>query len=339
MKIMQAAVLTRFGEALEIREVPIPKPGPGQLLVRLEACGVCHSDRHVQLGDWPMQLPVILGHEGIGRVVDTGPGVERSRMGARVGVPALHGGCGICRECITGWEALCPQGIRHGYSADGCFAEYVLVRSGWVPEIPEELDAVQAAPLMCAGVTAYGAVRKAGLGPGRLGAVFGCGGLGLYGVQLAKQTGAVVVAVDVDDAKLARARALGADHTVRADADPGGFIRGLGGADACINFATTLAVWQPMMKSLRPNGSIVLVAIPRGDVSFAPTDLIELGAAIRGSYEGSRQELRDVVALACSHGVQTEIQERVPLSAVNAALEQLDGGGVVGRIVVDFRIT
>jgi len=332
---MRAAVLTAFGQPLELRELPIPEPGPGEALVKLEACGVCHSDRHVQFGDWPMELPRVLGHEGIGRVVALGADAHPIAVGDRVGMPALHGACGTCRECITGWEALCPQGQRHGYSVDGCFAEYMRVRSAWVPRIPEGLDAVQAAPLLCAGLTAYGAVRKARLEAGRLAAVFGCGGLGLYAVQLAKMTGARVAAVDVDDAKLAKARALGADFAVRADGDAAGAIRDLGGADACLNFATTLATWTPMMKALRPNGVVILVAIPRGEVSFAPTDLIELGGSIRGSYEGGRQELRDLIALATGDALKHEV-EAVPFEGVNAALDRLAAGRVVGRLVIDF---
>jgi propanol-preferring alcohol dehydrogenase len=334
-KTMRAAVLTAFGKPLELRELPIPAPGPGEALVKLEACGVCHSDRHVQFGDWPMALPRVLGHEGIGRVAALGPGEHPIAVGDRVGMPALHGACGVCRECITGWEALCPQALRHGYSVDGCFAEYMRVRSAWVPRIPEGLDAVEAAPLLCAGLTAFGAVRKARLEAGRLAAVFGCGGLGLYAVQLAKKTGARVAAVDVDEAKLAKARALGADFTVRADGDAAAAIKDLGGADACLNFATSLATWAPMMRALRPNGVVILVAIPRGEVSFAPTDLIELGGSIRGSYEGGRQELRDLIALAAGGALTHEV-EAVPFEAVNAALDRLAAGRVVGRLVIDF---
>lgn len=337
METMRAAVLTGFGKPLELRELPMPRPGPGELLVKLESCGVCHSDRHVQSGDWPMELPRVLGHEGVGRVVEAGPGAA-TPAGTRVGVPSLHGGCGRCRECITGWEALCPQATRSGFSVDGAFAEYAVVREGWAPLVPDELDALEAAPLMCAGATAYGAVRKAGLEGGKLAAIFGCGGLGLYAVQLAKRTGAAVVAVDLDDSKLARAKALGADHAVRGDSDPTGFIRGLGGADACLNFATTLAVFRPMLKALRPNGSVILVAIPKGEVSFAPTDLIELGGHIVGSYEAGRQEMRSMLELARGGGLRSEIQGAVPLAGVNEALEQLERGEVVGRLAIDFRL-
>jgi len=335
VETMRVAVLAAFGQPLELREVPIPEPRPGEALVKLEACGVCHSDRHVQAGDWPMALPRVLGHEGIGRVVALGAGEHPIAVGDRVGMPALHGACGACRECIAGWEALCPQGLRHGYSVDGCFAEYIRVRSAWVPRIPDSLDAVEAAPLLCAGLTAYGAVRKARLEAGRLAAIFGCGGLGLYAVQLAKMTGAQVVAVDLDEAKLAKARALGADFAVRADGDPATAIRDLGGADACLNFATTLATWTPMLKALRPNGVVILVALARGEVSFAPTDLIELGGSIRGSYEGGRQELKDLIALAAGDALKHEV-EAVPFAAVNAALDRLAASQVVGRLVIDF---
>ncbi len=201
--------------------------------------------------------------------------------------------------------------------------------------MPDSFDAVEAAPLLCAGLTAYGAMRKAGLEAGRLAAIFGCGGLGLYAVQLAKMTGARVVAVDIDEAKLAKARELGADVVVGADGDAAAAIRELGGADACLNFATTLATWTPMMTALRPNGVVILVAIPRGEVSFAPTDLIELGGSIRGSYEGGRQELRDLIAMAAGGALTHEV-EAVPFDALNAALDRLAAGRVVGRLVIDF---
>jgi propanol-preferring alcohol dehydrogenase len=334
---MRAAVLRAFGEPLEFTDLPMPAPEAGEALVRLEACGICHSDVHSRNGDWPMELPRVLGHEGIGQIVALGPGPHPLSLGTRVGVPSLHGACGACRECLTGWEALCGKGIRHSYTVDGCFAEYVCVRSDWVPPIPPELDPLAAAPLMCAGLTAYGAVRKARLEAGRLAAIFGCGGLGLYAVQLAKRTGARVVAVDVDDGKLARARALGADFTVRADREPARAIRDLGGADACLNFATTLATWQPMMQSLRPNGIIILVALPRGEVPLSPLALIELGGTVRASFEGGRQELRDLLAVAVTDGLRMEV-EAVPLSELNGALDRLARGQVAGRLVIDFRL-
>ncbi len=334
-KTMRAAVLTKFGQPLEFREMPVPEPGSGEALVKLEACGVCHSDRHLQHGDWPMRLPRVLGHEGIGHVVALGSGDHAVGIGDRVGIPALHTACGACRECLTGWEALCPQADRHGYSVDGCFAEYVRVRSSWVAPVPTEMDPITVAPLMCAGLTAFSALRKAKLAPNRLAAVFGCGGLGLYAIQLAKIAGATVVAVDIDDVKLHKARSLGADFVIAANEDVGSFIRGLGGADACLNFATTLETWRPMMRSLRPNGTVILVALPRGEVSFAPTDLIEVGGTIQGSYEGGRQELRDLIAVAASHGLQSEA-EAIPLSAVNQALDRLAASEVVGRLVIDF---
>ena len=202
---MLAAVLERTGEPLRIMTVPRPEPGPGEILVRLEASGICHTDVHVWQGHLRPasgQLATILGHEGVGRVVQLGAGVSGWRLGERAGVAWLHDTCGHCDECHAEMESFCQHQRAHGFDVAGTFAEYVVADARFAARLPEKGDAAVLAPLMCAGLTAFGAVQRAGVKAGEICAVFGCGGLGFYAVQIARQLGAVVVAIDTDEAKL-----------------------------------------------------------------------------------------------------------------------------------------
>jgi propanol-preferring alcohol dehydrogenase len=337
-KTMWAAVLAAPGTPLDVREVPIPAPGPGELLVKLEACGICHTDLHVlnaaALPDGAPE-PLILGHEGIGRVVARGAGATRIPEGTRVGVPWLHDTCGSCRECLTGWESFCATHRAHGYNVNGGYAEYAVIKERFAAEVPPALDPADAAPLLCAGVTAYGGLRKAELEPGKTCVIIGCGGLGQYGIQLAKMAGAKVIAVDSSEGKLRRAKALGADHVFLAQDDAGAKIRDLGGADACVNFAPSAAVWDTIVKAINPRGWIISVAMVSQPVDLSLEWLTVSGARITGTSVGTRQELQDLLALASFRSLSIPI-ERVALRNVNDALDRLSRGEVEGRIVIDF---
>ena len=331
---MKAAQMVAVAEDLRIAEVPVPTPGPGELLVKLDACGICHTDLHAWQGDQPLprELPAVLGHEGVGRVTATG-GATRHSVGERVGVGFVYGTCGACRECLSGHETHCATVQSTGVHVDGCYAEYAVLRDDWATAIPEELDAVEAAPLLCAGVAAYSAVRKAQLEPGSLAVVFGAGGLGFYAIQLARLCGARVVAVDIDDAKLEKAIAMGADHAVRGDADPGAYVQRLGGADACFNFAPVTATWEQMLEAARARARLVLISLPVGEFRFHAASLIERGLRVMGSADGSRQELRQLMALAREGRVHS-LAEAVPLADINHAFGRLAAGDVTGRLVV-----
>lgn len=334
---MKAALMVAAGQDLQIADMPVPTPGPGELLVKLDACGICHTDLHAWQGDQPLprELPVVLGHEGIGRVVKTG-GAGSIATGARVGVGFVHGTCGGCRECLSGHETHCSSVQSTGVHVDGCYAEYAILREDWATAIPEELDAVEAAPLLCAGVAAYSAVRKGGLEPGSLAVIFGAGGLGLYAIQIAKLFGARVVAVDVDDGKLEKAVAMGADHVVRGDADPGGFVQRLGGADACFNFAPVTATWEQMLEAARARARLVLISLPVGELRFHAASIIERGLRVMGSADGTRQELRQLMQLARDGHVRS-LAEPVPLAGINEAFRRLLAGDVTGRLVVNMQ--
>jgi propanol-preferring alcohol dehydrogenase len=335
---MTAAFMTAPGKPLEFADTAVPQPGPGELLVRIEVCGLCHTDLHYWKGDHPLprDLPIVLGHEGVGRVVKTGAGVSRIETGAKVGVGFVHGTCGHCRECMSGHETHCGEVASTGVHVDGCFADYAVIREDWATHIPDELDSANAAPLLCAGVAAYSAVRKAKLEPGELVAIFGTGGLGSYAIQLAKLSGARVAAVDVSEEKLAHAQMLGADYGISALGDPGAEIQALGGADACFNFAPVASSWRQILAASRTRARIVLISLPTEPLSFEAGEIIESGLRVMGSADGTRLELRQLMELARNGKIESVV-EPVPFKNINSAIERLAGGKVQGRLVIDMR--
>ena len=209
---MRVAVVHELGQPLTLEERKTPIPGSGKVLVKLEASGLCHTDIHAAQGDWVFKPtpPFVPGHEGVGIVHAHGPDVDDSVLGTRVAVPWLHSACGRCEHCLSGWETLCLQQSNTGYTVDGCFGTFVLADANFAVPVPEGIDPLEAAPLTCAGVTTYKAVKVSGAGPSDLVAVFGVGGLGHLAVQYAKIAGATVVAVDIADDKLQLAKDLGA---------------------------------------------------------------------------------------------------------------------------------
>lgn len=337
-KTMQAAVVTGYGKPLALREIPIPEPGPDELLVKIEACGVCHSDLDVRQGSTAPaspNFPLVPGHEGVGRVVGRGPGCRRVEEGTRVGLPWMHETCGQCRECLTGYESFCSRHRGRGFDVDGGFAEYALLKEHYACVIPESLTSIDAAPLLCAGVTAYGAIRKADLAPGKTCAIFGCGGLGQYAIQLAKAAGARVIAVDAAERKLELARRLGADHVLLSTAGTGAAIRSLGGADACLNFAPTNRVWPAIVEAVNARAWIVSVAQVPEPVPLNLEWLLANGVRITGTSVGTRQELADLLRLGVDLRLRIDI-ETIPLARADEALDRLAQGRVDGRLVIDF---
>jgi propanol-preferring alcohol dehydrogenase len=213
---MRAAVVHAFDQPLAIDELPVPQPGPGEILVKIEASGVCHTDLHAARGHWPVKptLPFIPGHEGVGLVAAVGAGVTDVKEGDAVGVPWLYSACGHCTYCVTGWETLCESQRNTGYSVNGGFAEYVVAPSAYVGHLPAGADFAAMAPILCAGVTTYKGLKETDARPGEWVAISGIGGLGHVAVQYAKAMGFHVAAVDVDPAKLELANRLGADLAV-----------------------------------------------------------------------------------------------------------------------------
>lgn len=337
--MMRAAVLAIHGEPLEVKSVPKPVAGPGRLLVRLRACGICHSDVHIWKGEVRPPhppSPFILGHEGVGVVEAVGAGIAGWAVGAPVGVPWLHDTCLRCDECRDGEESFCQHQRAHGLDVPGAFAEYVAVDAAFAVPLPEGLDPVATAPVMCAGVTAYGAIRRAGLKAGERLAIFGCGGLGLYAVQIAARLGIEVLAIDRDPAKLAHARRYGAGETETADA---GLAERLaarpGKVHAVINFAPTPATWPAMTAVIRPRGRIVAAALVSEPVPLSQEWLTATGVTITGTSVGTRKEMAEVVALHARRPLANPIEE-ISLEDASHALEMLEAGRAPGRYVIRF---
>lgn len=336
---MHAAVVHRYREPLVIEDRPIPSPGPGQILVRLEACGLCHTDIHAIDGDWPVKagLPFVPGHEGVGIVERLGDGVTSREVGQRVALPWLGYACGECRYCIDGRENLCERQRNTGYSVDGGYAEYTVADARFAVPVPDGVDAVDAAPLTCAGVTTYAAVKNAHVVPGERVAVFGIGGLGHLAVQYARLVGAQVVAVDISDDKLDLAVELGADHAVNAaEVDPAAAIQRLGGADVAIVLAVAPAVFDQAFRSLNRGGRLVLVSLPADGTLTVPVfDTVLKGISIIGSIVGTRQDLAEVFALHRA-GRTRVVAELRDLRDVNDAVAEVLAGRVQARLVFGY---
>jgi len=335
---MKAAVVRSFDRPLEIEELPIPVPGPEQVLVRIEASGLCHTDIHAARGEWPIKPspPFIPGHEGVGIVERVGTGnMYGLEPGMRVALPWLGYACGTCKYCNSGRETLCMSQLNMGYAINGGFAEYALGYARHVVRVPDGVDPVDAAPLTCAGVTTYKAVKVSEARSSDLVAVFGVGGLGHLAVQYAQLTGASVVAVDVNEARLETARVLGAEHVVNAsEEDPVAAIQRLGGADAAIATAVSPKPFQQAYQSLARGGKLVCVGLPAENHMEIPIFETVLGALeVRGSIVGTRHDLEEVFELH-RRGLTTVEYEERHLHEVNEAIEQvLDGSARTPRLV------
>jgi propanol-preferring alcohol dehydrogenase len=336
---MKAAVVHAFDKPLSIEDVPTPEPGPDEVLVRIEAAGLCHTDIHAARGDWPVKpsLPLIPGHEGVGTVVAVGRNVTRLRERDRVAVPWLGYACGTCEHCVSGWETLCLQQQNTGYSRDGSYAEYVCAHAAFAARVPDGIDPLDAAPLTCAGVTTYKAVKVSGARPSDLVAVFGIGGLGHLALQYARIAGATVVAVDVTDEKLALARELGATYTVNAlEQDVAAEIQQLGGADAAVSTAATPQPLAQAFGSLRRGGTLVLVGLPRENQMALPIfETVLQGISVTGSIVGTRVDLAETFELHAS-GLTRVIREPIALDDVNAAYDRILSGDAPARLVFDM---
>jgi propanol-preferring alcohol dehydrogenase len=336
---MKAVVVTSFTKPLEIQELPVPTPGPGQVLVRMEASGVCHTDIHAAHGDWPVKPtpPFTPGHEGVGVITRVGVGVPESRVGQRVAIAWLGSACGHCEFCGSGRETLCESQQNSGYSVDGAYAEYAVASADYVVPVPDGVSSFDAAPLTCAGVTTYKAVKVSGARSSDLVAVFGIGGLGHLAVQYARIAGASVVAVDIADDKLALARELGAEHTVNSlTGDPVAEIQSLGGADAAICLAVSPQAMRQAFDSLKRGGRLVLVALPRdNDLQLPIFETVLKGISVIGSIVGTRVDLAEVFELHAA-GRTKVVAEGRKLDDVNACFDDVLAGNVPARLVFEF---
>lgn len=338
-QMMKAAVVHRFHQPLTIEEVPLPTPGPGQVLVKIVASGVCHTDLHAADGDWPVKptLPFIPGHEGVGHVAALGIGVGHVKEGDAVGVPWLHSACGQCEYCLTGWETLCPFQQNTGYSVNGGFAEYVVAPAAYVGRLPGQVNLPEIAPILCAGVTTYKGLKETQARPGEWVVISGVGGLGHVAVQYAKAMGLHVAAVDVGEDKLQLARTLGADLTVNAKAeDPVAKIqKEIGGAHGVLITAVSPAAFRQGVGMLRRGGTCVLNGLPPGDFPLPIFDVVLNRYTVRGSIVGTRKDLQEAIAFAAEGKVRATVETQ-PLDAINDVFQRLREGKVQGRVVLQL---
>jgi propanol-preferring alcohol dehydrogenase len=336
VETMRAVVVHGFDAPPEVEEVPKPEAGDGEVVVKIEASGLCHTDIHAAHGDWPVKpkLPFTPGHEGVGIVESLGRGVVNVAVGDRVAIPWLAYACGHCDYCVSGWETLCESQQNTGYSVDGGFADYTKAFASHVVQVPEGVDPFDAAPLTCAGVTTYKAVKVSGAKPADLVAVWGIGGLGHLAMQYARIVGASVVAVDLFDEKLEVARELGAEFTVNAaEEDPVAAIRRLGGADAAVVLAVAPQAFEQAFASLRRGGTMSLVALPAENTMDLPIfETVLNGITVVGSIVGTRLDLREVFELHAA-GKTRVIREERSLDDIRQAMEDVLAGDVPGRIV------
>jgi propanol-preferring alcohol dehydrogenase len=334
----RAAVVHDFHGPLAVEQVVRQELEPDQVRVKVEATGLCHTDIHAAHGDWPVKPspPFVPGHEGVGIVTEVGASVKEVAVGDRVAMPWLGYACGTCDYCVSGWETLCLEQKNMGYSIDGGFGEYATAYGQYVVKVPEGVDPFDAAPLTCAGVTTYKAVKVAGTRSSDLVAVFGVGGLGHLAIQYAAIAGGRVVAVDLFDDKLKLARELGAEFTINArNEDPAEAIQRLGGADQAIALAVAPRAFEQAYASLRRGGTLVFVALPPdNEVKLPIFETVLNGITIIGSIVGTRTDLREVFELHAA-GKTRVIREIRPLEQVNESIADVEAGRVAARIVFE----
>jgi len=334
---MKAALCEAFGKPLVLTDVPAPSPGPSEVMIRVSGCGVCHSDLHLIDGDWrhwKTPLPIVPGHEVTGIVEEAGSGVNGFRHGDRVGVPWMQFACGVCAPCRSGAEMLCAAQKTTGVTVNGGFAEFVKAPAAFTHRIPEDLDLVDAAPLLCAGVTVFAPLRRAGNLAGKVVAVAGIGGLGHLGVRMAAAMGARVVAILEDEERSDVVRRLGAREIILSRTESvGKRLSSMGGADLILLTAASARLFERCVPGLGVNGTLVVLATVAESASIVPAALLQGQKTIRGSVTGTRDDMAAMLRFAAGHGI-APVVERHPLGSVNEVLEKLRAGNVLFRAVL-----
>jgi len=337
---MKAAILKTTGLPLQITNVPLPEPGHGQILVKIIASGVCHSDLTIAgLPKGVLKPDHILGHEGAGVIAKVGPGVTHLKVGDRVGCPFNGLSCGHCENCHKGEEQYCPARMSFGYNLPGCYAEYTLAHANYVARIPDKLSFEQAAPILCAGLTAYKGIKETDVKPGQWIAIVGAsGGLGHLAVQYARHMGLKVLALDLGKDKIDYCLKLGAHAGVdlsQPNSEKTVYEITDGGAQGVIVFAPVTEVFQNSLKYLRNRGVIVGVAIATGAVKIDIMDFIQKGKTYKGTLVGSRKDLQEALDIAAFGGVKCDVAIKT-LDDINQIFDDMHKGIIKGRVVMKF---
>lgn len=342
MSTMKAIVVSdRLDGTVDIKDVPVPEVGHGQVLVKIEYSGVCHTDLHVAASDFGEKPDRILGHEGVGVITQVGPGVEHLQVGDRVSVPWFFKGCGHCEYCVDGRATLCRSVINAGYTADGAMSEYTLLYADYTVKVPDALDPVEATSITCAGVTTYKAIKESGVRPGQWLVAFGAGGLGNLAVQYAKNVfGAQVIAVDINEDKLLLAKDSGADvvingKNVESVEEEIKNVTGGVGAHTAVVTAVSKVAFNQAVDSVRAGGTVVAVGLPTESMDLSIPRLVLDGIRIQGSLVGTRQDLEEAFSFGAKGLIKPVVQLR-PVEDVQAIFDEMHAGLINGRMVLDF---
>ena len=333
---MRVVQVPRANGSLELVEREVPEPQPGWVRIKVDACGVCHSDSLIKEGLWPgIQYPRVPGHEVIGVVDALGEGVKPWKNGQRVGVGWHGGNCGYCAHCRRGEFFACEVALlTTGISFDGGYGEYMVAPAEALALVPDELSAVDGAPLMCAGVTTFNALRNSGARGGDVVAVLGIGGLGHLGVQFAARMGFNTVAIARGKDKGAFAKKLGAHHYIDSQAsDPAAELNKLGGARVVIATVTHAGAMTAVLGGLAPNGVLMVIGAA-GPLSVDPILLIVGNRSVKGWYSGTSIDSQDTLNFSASSGVHS-MNEVFPLERAAEAYDRMMSGKARFRVVLD----
>lgn len=337
---MKAVVVNPEGTNVQLIENKELRPlETGEALVDIEYCGVCHTDLHVAHGDFGKVPGRVLGHEGIGIVKEIAPDVKSLKVGDRVSVAWFFEGCGACEYCTTGRETLCRTVKNAGYSVDGGMAEQCIVTADYAVKVPEGLDPAQASSITCAGVTTYKAIKEAQLQPGQWTVIFGAGGLGNLAVQYAKKVfNAHVVAVDINNDKLALAKEVGADIVINGHEveDVAALIQEkTGGAHSAVVTAVSKVAFNQAVDSVRAGGRVVAVGLPSEMMDLSIVKTVLDGIQVIGSLVGTRKDLEEAFQFGAEGLVVPVVQKR-PISDAVDVFDEMEAGTIQGRMVLDF---
>ena len=320
---------------LRVVERQVPEPGAGQVRIRVEACGICHTDAYTVTGFYPgLILPRVPGHEVVGRIEGLGPGVSRWKIGQRVGVGLIAGEDGVCEPCRRGDAVNCQNPVVSGVTADGGYAEVMIAEARGIASIPDELSSTEAAPLLCAGITTYNALRNAGLRGGDLVAVQGIGGLGHLGVQFSRHMGFRTVAIGRGREKEKLAKDLGAHVYIDAAAeDATAVLQGMGGARAILATGTSGDAMGKLVPGLAARGKLIVVGAPADQIQLSALPLLFGGRSIYGALTGTPIEAEDTLAFSVQENIHPMV-ETLPLEQAAEAYARMMEGKARFRIVL-----